>query len=193
MQEASISPLLAGENLVILAPTAGGKTEAALLPALDVMLREGQRGVGLLYVSPLVALLNNQEARAQTLAGLVGLRAFKWHGGVTQGARKQFLEDPAEIFLLTTPESLEAMLIGRRVPVAQVFAGLRFAVIDEVHAFAASDRGAQLMGVLERLASFSAHDVQRVGLSADGAESHRDRRLDQGTESAPGPGGASGQ
>ncbi len=72
VQEASIPPLLAGENLVILAPTAGGKTEAALLPALDVMLREGQRGVGLLYISPLVALLNNQEARAETLASLLG-------------------------------------------------------------------------------------------------------------------------
>lgn len=165
VQEASIPPVLEGENVVILAPTAGGKTEAAFLPALDVMLREGQRGVGLLYVSPLVALLNNQEARAETLARLVGMQAMKWHGGVGQAARKRFLDDPAEV-LLTTPESLEAMLIGRNVPVASLFAQLRFIVIDEVHAFAGSDRGAHLNAVVERVASFSPHDVQRIGLSA---------------------------
>lgn len=165
VQEASIPPILEGENVVVLAPTAGGKTEAAFLPVLDLMLRAGQRGVGLLYVSPLVALLNNQEARAEQLADLVGMRAFKWHGGVGAAARKRFLEDPAEV-LLTTPESLEAMLIGRSVPVGEVFSGLRCVVIDEVHAFAGSDRGAHLIAVLERLAALSQHDVQRIGLSA---------------------------
>lgn len=165
VQEASIPPVLAGENVVILAPTAGGKTEAAFLPALDLMLREGQRGVGLLYVSPLVALLNNQEARAETLARLVGMQAMKWHGGVGQAARRRFLDDPAEV-LLTTPESLEAMLIGRNVPVSALFSQLRIIVIDEVHAFAGSDRGAHLNAVLERIAAYSLHDVQRIGLSA---------------------------
>ena len=165
VQEAAIPPVLAGEHVVVLAPTAGGKTEAVFLPALDVLLRDGHQGVGLLYVSPLVALLNNQEQRAERLAALVGMRAFKWHGGVGQAARRRFLEDPAEV-LLTTPESLEAMLIGRSVPVRDLFATLRFLVIDEVHAFAGSDRGAHLSAVLERIAAFSEHDVQRVGLSA---------------------------
>ncbi|SEJ17561.1 ATP-dependent helicase Lhr and Lhr-like helicase [Deinococcus reticulitermitis] len=165
VQEASIPPVLAGVNVVILAPTAGGKTEAAFLPALDVVLREGLPGVSVLYVSPLVALLNNQEARAETLAGLVGMSAFKWHGGVNQSARRNFLDDPAQV-LLTTPESLEAMLIGRSVPVADLFVNLRFVIIDEVHAFASSDRGAHLIAVMERLAALSQHDVQRIGLSA---------------------------
>lgn len=165
VQEASIGPILAGENLIVLAPTAGGKTEAAFLPALDILSREGITGVGILYVSPLVALLNNQEERVAQLADLVGLRAFKWHGGVNSSARKRFLNDPAEA-LLSTPESLEAMLIGRYVPVNELFAQLRFVIIDEVHAFAGSDRGAHLISVIERLARFSAYDVQRIGLSA---------------------------
>lgn len=165
VQEVSIPPILAGENVIILAPTAGGKTEAAFLPALDRVLHEGVSGVSILYISPLVALLNNQEERATQLADLVGLRAFKWHGGVAASARRHFLNDPSEV-LLTTPESLEAMLIGRTVPVEQLFRLLRVAIIDEVHAFAGSDRGAHLIAVLERLALFSRYDVQRVGLSA---------------------------
>lgn len=165
VQEASIPPILAGENVIVLAPTAGGKTEAAFLPAMDVLHGEQNGGLGLLYVSPLVALLNNQESRAHTLSGLMGMTAFKWHGGVGTAARRKFIEDPAQM-LLTTPESLEAMLIGRSVPVRNLFRNLRFVVVDEVHAFADSDRGAHLIAVLERLAAFSAHDVQRIGLSA---------------------------
>lgn len=166
VQQVSIPPILAGENVVILAPTAGGKTEAAFLPALDVLHQSQHAGqVGILYVSPLVALLNNQEDRAIILSGLLGLRAFKWHGGVGASARKAFLREPAEV-LLTTPESIEAMLIGRSVPVESVFAALRFVIIDEIHAFADSDRGAHLSAVLERVAAFSCHDVQRIGLSA---------------------------
>lgn len=165
VQESSIPPILAGENAIILAPTAGGKTEAAFLPALDVVAEAAGTGVGILYVSPLVALLNNQEERVSQLAGFVGLQAFKWHGGVSSSARKRFLNDPSEV-LLTTPESLEAMLIGRQVPTHELFRPLRFVIIDEIHAFASSDRGAHLISVLERLATLSMHDVQRIGLSA---------------------------
>ncbi len=165
VQEASIPAILAGENTVILAPTAGGKTEAAFLPTLDMAASAAGTGVSILYVSPLVALLNNQEERVMQLADLVGLQAFMWHGGVSSSARKRFLNDPAEV-LLTTPESLEAMLVGRRVPVHELFRSLRFVIIDEIHAFAGSDRGAHLISVLERLAALSLHDVQRIGLSA---------------------------
>lgn len=165
VQEASVPVILDGYNAVVLAPTAGGKTEAAFLPCLDVLAARPAPGVGLLYVSPLVALLNNQEERARKLAGLVGLDAFKWHGNVNASSKHEFLDDPARV-LLTTPESLEAMLLGRRVPVRDLFAHLRFAVVDEVHAFAGSDRGAHLIAVLERLARFSSEDVQRIGLSA---------------------------
>ncbi|MCK5796320.1 MAG: DEAD/DEAH box helicase, partial [Deltaproteobacteria bacterium] len=165
VQERAIDAVLDGCNCIVLAPTAGGKTEAALFPLLSLMDTEERQAVSLLYVAPIRALLNNQEARLQSLSALVGRRAFKWHGDVNQSARKRFLDDPTDI-LAITPESLEAMLIGAKVPVRRLFAPLQAVVVDEVHAFAAGDRGGHLMAVLERLARFSQHDFQRIGLSA---------------------------
>lgn len=165
VQELTIEAVLAGQNCVVLAPTAGGKTEAAFFPILDLIHREKLEPVCALYVSPIRALLNNQEPRLEQLTGLVGTTAFKWHGDVGQADRQRFLADPAHV-LMTTPESLEVMLISPRIDTARLFRGLRFVVIDEVHNFAAGDRGAHLMAVLERLARYTSFDVQRIGLSA---------------------------
>jgi ATP-dependent Lhr-like helicase len=165
VQEQTIDAILAGYNSVVLAPTAGGKTEAAFFPILDILYREQLAPVSALYISPLRALLNNQEPRLMRLASLVGLSAFKWHGDVGQSARRAFLAEPEHV-LLITPESLEVMLISSKIDKARLFGGLRFVVIDEVHNFAAGDRGAHLMAVLERLQRYSAHDLQRIGLSA---------------------------
>ncbi len=165
VQELTIPAVLAGRNCIVLAPTAGGKTEAAFFPILDITYREKLEPVCVLYISPLRALLNNQEPRLQSLTGLVGATAFKWHGDVGQGPRRRFLAEPAHV-LMTTPESLEVMLISPKVDKVHVFGGLRFAVIDEIHSFAASDRGAHLMAVLERLTRYTSSDVQRIGLSA---------------------------
>ena len=184
VQQKSIPPILAGQNVVILAPTAGGKTEAAFLPALDLLQRQPRPGVRLLYISPLLSLLNNQEARVERLAGLVGLRACKWHGGVNASARKTFLEEPTEV-LLTTPESLEAMFLYRQ-PVQTLFAHLQIVIIDEIHAFADSDRGAQLITLLERLRRYSSEDLQRIGLSATVANPGDIGRWMKGSSARPG-------
>jgi ATP-dependent Lhr-like helicase len=165
VQELTIEAILRGQNCVVLAPTAGGKTEAAFFPILDSLYREKSEPVSTLYISPIRALLNNQELRLQRLAGLVGLQAFKWHGDVNQAARRRFLADPSHL-LMTTPESLEVILISPKIDKVHLFSGLRFVVIDEIHNFAAGDRGAHLMAVLERLARYSPFDVQRIGLSA---------------------------
>lgn len=161
----AITPIVEGENCVVLAPTAGGKTEAAFFPLLSQMDRHDWTPVSVIYVAPIVALLNNQEERLQRYAGLIGRRAFKWHGNVGPGARKRFAEEPADI-LLTTPESLEVMLMSAKVPAGRLFRGLRAVVIDEIHAFVGDDRGGHLSSVLERLARFCGQDVQRIGLSA---------------------------
>src|SRR5690606_11954571 len=79
VQESSAHALLDGKNAVVLAPTAGGKTEAAFFPALSLMDSQDWVPVSVVYLSPIRALLNNQEHRVQTYAGLVGRRAFKWH------------------------------------------------------------------------------------------------------------------
>jgi ATP-dependent Lhr-like helicase len=78
--------------------------------------------VSVIYLSPIRALLNNQEARVERYAQMIGRRAFKWHGDTPPTARKRFLHDPADI-LLTTPEALEAMLMSASIPTARLFAG----------------------------------------------------------------------
>lgn len=161
----AIDALLDGKNAVVLAPTAGGKTESAFFPLLSLMDSEDWRPVSVLYLSPIRALLNNQEGRVARYAGLIGRRAFKWHGDTGQSARRQFLREPTDI-LLITPESLEATLMSKRVPSRELFAGLRAVIIDEVHAFADDDRGAHLAALLERLTRLAARDLQRIGLSA---------------------------
>ena len=165
VQEEAGAALLDGNNAVVLAPTAGGKTEAAMFPALSQMVTSPPTGVGTLYIAPIKALLNNQARRLGLYTEMVGLRRFVWHGDATATDKKQFKREPAEL-LMTTPESLEVMLASASVPAPRLFGDLRLVVIDEVHALAGSDRGAHLMSVLERLALLTPHDVQRVGLSA---------------------------
>ena len=165
VQELAGEAILAGDNAVVLAPTAGGKTEASFFPTLSQLLYEPADGVRLLYISPIKALLNNQEARLGTYTEMVGLRRFVWHGDVGQTARKRFIEKPAEL-LMTTPESLEVMFVSGKIPQRRLFPNLCAVIIDEVHAMAGTDRGAHLMSVVERLARVSTHDIQRIGLSA---------------------------
>ncbi len=165
VQELAGEALLEGCNAVILAPTAGGKTEASMFPILACLMDDPPAAVGALYLAPIKALLNNQAERLGGYTEMVGLRRFLWHGDTPQTERRQFLKEPAEL-LMTTPESLEVMLLSPRVPHPKLFSELRAVVVDEVHALAGTDRGAHLMSVLERIARYSRHDVQRVGLSA---------------------------
>lgn len=165
VQELSIGPILDGDNVVVLAPTAGGKTEAAIFPLLSMIDSADWRPMSVLYIAPLRALLNNQEQRLESYARLVGRTAFKWHGDVDQHRRRSFLKEPADL-LMTTPESLEVMLMSERVSSEQLFRNLRAVVIDEIHAFAGDDRGGHLSAVLERLSRHCGRDVQRIGLSA---------------------------
>ncbi|MCE9575757.1 MAG: DEAD/DEAH box helicase [Deltaproteobacteria bacterium] len=165
VQEAAAVTILDGHNCVVLAPTAGGKSEAAFFPLISQMDSASWTAVSVVYVAPIRALLNNLESRVQRYAQLVGRRAFKWHGDVSATDKKRFIADPADI-LLTTPESLEVMLMSRKVPAERLFAGLRAVVIDEIHAFVGDDRGSHLAAVLERLSRFCGRDLQRIGLSA---------------------------
>ncbi len=165
VQELAGEAILDGKNAVVLAPTAGGKTEASMFPALASLVEHEPDGVGVIYIAPIKALLNNQEERIGHYAEMVGLKRFVWHGDVSDAAKRRFVKEPAEI-LMTTPESLEVMLVSPRSPVPRLFKDLRLVVIDEVHALAGTDRGAHLMSVIERLAPSSKNDIQRVGLSA---------------------------
>jgi ATP-dependent helicase Lhr and Lhr-like helicase len=165
VQELASHALLDGNNAVILAPTAGGKTEASMFPVIAQLLDPEPQGVGAIYIAPIKALLNNQADRLGLYTEMVGLRRFLWHGDIKAGSKKSFLNDPAAL-LMTTPESLEVMLLSTKVDCSAIFKDLRAVVIDEVHAIAGTDRGAHLISVIERLAKFSSQDIQRIGLSA---------------------------
>jgi ATP-dependent Lhr-like helicase len=125
-----------------LAPTAGGKTEAAFFPLISEALAGSWGGPAVLYVSPIKALLNNQQSRLERYYGLVGLRAAIWHGDVPASAKKRLLEEPPDC-LLTTPESLEVMLVSASIRHDRLFAGVRRG--GRGHAFARDDRGWHLL------------------------------------------------
>ncbi|OFJ55530.1 DEAD/DEAH box helicase [Mycolicibacterium grossiae] len=164
-QADAVEPILTGQDTLVLAPTAGGKTEAAVFPLLSRMASEDWQGVSVLYVCPLRALLNNLQPRIDGYARWLGRAAAVWHGDVGQPQRQRILVERPD-FLLTTPESLEAMLVSTKVDPRVMFAGLRAVVVDEIHAFAGDDRGWHLLAVLERLARVADRELQRIGLSA---------------------------
>ena len=165
LQEVAAAPLVAGQDAILLAPTAGGKTEAATFPLLTRMSTEDWRGTSVLYVCPLRALLNNLQPRLSSYAQWLGRTAEVRHGDTTAGQRRQLQAQPPDI-LLTTPESLEAMLVSTVTSPRLQFENLRAVVVDEVHAFAGDDRGWHLQGVLSRLESIAGRPLQRIGLSA---------------------------
>jgi len=165
VQSLSIDAYLNGANLVILAPTAGGKTESAFFPVISQMLDESWSGISILYVSPIKALLNNQEQRLDRYMRLVGRRAALWHGDTPQSERNRILAEQPDC-LLTTPESLEVLLVSQKVDHHQFFSNVRVVVIDELHAFAGDDRGWHLLSVFSRIGKIARRDIQRIGLSA---------------------------
>ena len=165
LQDAAIGPILDGSNALLIAPTAGGKTEAAIFPVLSEILRRDLPAPSVLYVCPIRALLNNIEIRLGWYASLIGRTCALWHGDVSQADKSAVLRNPPDI-LLTTPESLEAMLVSTRVNKAALFSRIQFVIADELHAFGADDRGWHLLHILNRIRRISGIDAQRIGLSA---------------------------
>ena len=165
LQSQTIAPVLDGQHVLAMAPTAGGKTEAAIFPVMSRMMTENWRGLTVLYICPLRALLNNLHIRLSGYAQLVGRSVGVWHGDVTASQRARMLREPPDI-LLTTPESLEAMLVSGGLDHRTWFANLRTVVIDEAHAFVGDDRGWHLLAVLSRLSHLTGRELQRIALSA---------------------------
>lgn len=165
LQEESVPPILGGDDALLLAPTAGGKTEAAIFPLLTRMSREGWQGTSVLYVCPLKALLNNLGPRLNEYASWLGRTCAVRHGDVGAGARRRIVVEQPDV-LLTTPESIEAMLVSSLTDPRAVFGNVRAVVVDEVHAFAGDDRGWHLLAALERVAAIAGRPLQRIGCSA---------------------------
>ena len=152
-------------HVLLLTPTASGKTEAAFLPIITQLYNQPVNTVGVLYIAPLKALINDQFHRLEGLLETSDIRLTKWHGDASQIEKEKLMKAPNGI-LQITPESLEAMLMRRRRLLPELFGELKFIVIDEMHHFMGDDRGIQLTALLERLCELAGVSPRRVGLSA---------------------------
>ena len=166
IQVAACDVIFNGEtNLLLASATASGKTEAAFLPTLTKIYEDPPASVGILYISPLKALINDQFYGLDGLLAESKIPVCKWHGDVSASKKKHLLEHPSGV-LQTTPESLEALLLKKKDQVAVLFSDLRYVIIDEVHYFMGSDRGTQLLCLLERIQKITGRIPIRIGLSA---------------------------
>jgi len=165
-QELAIPVLLEGQkDIIIAAATASGKTEAAFLPILSKLVRNGEEMGVALYISPLKALINDKWGRLDQLCEELEVPVVPWHGDISPTRKRRFMKRPQGV-LLITPESLEAMFVLRGHEVRRFFGELEYVVVDELHAFIGSDRGKQLQSLLQRIEAAIDRRVPRVGLSA---------------------------
>lgn len=164
IQKISIPAILDGKNCIIEAPTAGGKTEAVFFPCLTNAASEKCSSVQVLYIAPLRALLNDIELRVREYSEACGLHCFKWHGDVGQQDKIKAFNNPPDV-LLTTPESLEAIML-RKPNWKSFFSDLKYIIIDEAHNLVPSDRGCHLSSLLERLCYHLSRPPQRIAISA---------------------------
>jgi len=163
-QTAAIPHVIAGRNLLLIAPTGSGKTEAVLLPILDRLVRTLDRhGISVIYITPLRALNRDLLKRLQYWSDRLGFTVEIRHGDTPQKERRRQSIKPPD-FLVTTPETLQAILPGRRM--RGHLRHVRWLVVDEVHELADDRRGVQLTVALERLRKITAGEFQRIGLSA---------------------------
>jgi len=152
-------------HIVISAMTAGGKTEAAFLPILSDIIEDSSSSVRALYIGPLKALINDQFRRLEELCERSEIPVFKWHGDVGQSPKQKFLKSPGGV-LLITPESVESLFINHPDKLNILFSHLSYIVLDEVHVFLDTERGAHLRSLVSRLMQRIDHPIRIVGLSA---------------------------
>ncbi|MGN1282127.1 MAG: DEAD/DEAH box helicase [Succinivibrio sp.] len=163
----AIRPILERKtDVIISASTASGKTEAAFLPALTAIAADRSlSGIRILYISPLKALINDQFRRLEEMTEYLNVKVTPWHGDVAASKKNSLINCPEGI-ILTTPESLESLLINHVQWIKDSMKNLYYVVIDEFHAFMGSQRGYQLQSQLHRIENLIGKKVNRIALSA---------------------------
>lgn len=165
IQAAAIAKIIStNNNYIIASRTASGKTEAAFLPILS-KTDFNKAGVQVLYISPLIALINDQFYRIEDLCKDLEISVTKWHGEAKKSLKISLLKNPNGIVLIT-PESIEAMFVNAPYNVSALFENLNYIVIDEIHSFLGVDRGLQLMSLLSRIQQINISKITVIGLSA---------------------------
>jgi len=160
----AIPKIMSGKNVLLIAPTGSGKTEAVLLPILDQLTKtEKRQGISIIYITPLRALNRDLLKRLDFWRAKLGFTVEIRHGDTPQKERRRQSIKPPD-FLVTTPETLQAILPGKRMRTH--LRHVRWVVIDEVHEIAGARRGVQLTVGLERLRKITDREFQRIGLSA---------------------------
>ncbi|HUO42991.1 MAG TPA: DEAD/DEAH box helicase [Methylomirabilota bacterium] len=161
----AIPEIIAGKNVLLISPTASGKTEAAVLPVFSMYMtnRGDDRGIKILYVTPLRALNRDMLERFEWWAERLDLKIAVRHGDTEVRERATQAKNPPDMLILT-PETLQAILTGRIMK--QHLRAVKYVIVDEVHELAEDKRGSQLAIALERLRWAAMHDFQMIGLSA---------------------------
>lgn len=152
-------------HLIISASTASGKTEAAFLPILSDIVEDHQSSIRAIYVGPLKALINDQFRRLEDLCNYAEIPVHKWHGDASQSGKQKARNKPSGV-LLITPESIESLFINHSSKLKIMFSDLSYVVIDEMHSFIGTERGAHLKSLITRLTPISKQHVRLIGLSA---------------------------
>lgn len=165
IQEASIKRISnTDHNLILAAPTASGKTEAAFLPTIN-SIKDWNSGLKIIYISPLIALINDQFKRILKLCDYIDIPVTSWHGEASRTDKNKLLKQPRGI-LLITPESIEAMLALRPGEAKELFKGTEWIIVDEIHGFLENNRGVQLRSLIERIKVCMEKDPRFIGMSA---------------------------
>lgn len=165
IQENAVAPILARKDVIISATTASGKTEAAFLPVLTAVESVAATELAVLCISPLKALINDQELRIRSMCERLETEVTPWHGDISTSRKAKLRRQPTGV-LLITPESLEAMFVLRGSSIPGFSQHLQYVIVDELHAFIGNERGRQLQSLLNRIELATDRRIPRIGLSA---------------------------